>query len=73
MPGCNGYQALKAIRDIEKERGIAGDQAVKIIMTTALNEEKNVKKAFEMGCTVYCGKPVDLDKFEMALKKLGLI
>ncbi len=73
MPVLDGYQALKAIRDIEKQRGIMPDQAVKIIMTTALNEEKNVKKAFEMGCTVYCGKPVDLDKFEMALKKLGLI
>ena len=73
MPVLDGYQALKAIRDIEKDRGIDADSAVKIIMTTALNEEKNVKKAFEMGCTVYCGKPVDLDKFEMALKKLGLI
>ena len=73
MPVLDGYQALKAIRDIEKERGIVGNDAVKIIMTTALNEEKNVKKAFEMGCTVYCGKPVDLEKFEMALKKLALI
>ena len=49
MPVLDGYQALKAIRDIEKERGIMGDQAVKIIMTTALNEEKNVKKARSHG------------------------
>ena len=73
MPNMDGYQALKAIRDIEKQRNVPADKSVKIIMTTALNEEKNVKKAFEMGCTVYCGKPVDLDKFEMALKKLELI
>ena len=73
MPALDGYQALKAIRDIEKERGVSEERAVKIIMTTALNEEKNVKKAFEMGCTVYCGKPVDLNKFEVALQKLGLI
>lgn len=73
MPVLDGYQALKAIRDIEKERGILADKAVKIIMTTALNEEKNVKKAFEMGCTVYCGKPIDIEKFELMLKKLGLI
>ena len=73
MPALDGYQALKAIRDIEKERGVSEERAVKIIMTTALNEDKNVKKAFVMGCTVYCGKPVDLNKFEVALQKLGLI
>ena len=73
MPVIDGYQALKAIRDIEKDHGIAGDDRVKIIMTTALNEERNVKKAFEMGCTVYCGKPIDVEKFQMILKKLELI
>ncbi|MEG0962320.1 MAG: response regulator [Lachnospiraceae bacterium] len=72
MPVLDGYQVLKAIRDIEKERNILGDQIVKIIMTTALNEERNVKKAFEIGCTVYCGKPIDLEKFEKILLKLGL-
>ena len=73
MPVLDGYQALKAIRDIERERGIQGKDGVKIIMTTALNEERNVKKAFEMGCTVYSGKPIDLEKFELILKKLELI
>ena len=66
-------EPLKAIRDIEKERGILGNDGAKIIMTTALNEERNVKKAFEIGCTVYSGKPIDLDKFEKILKKLELI
>ena len=46
------------------------DQA-KVIMTTALNEEKNVKKAFELGCTVYCAKPIDLEKLKDMLEKLG--
>jgi YesN/AraC family two-component response regulator len=31
-----------------------------------------VKKAFEMGCTVYSVKPIDLDKLKVAMKKLGL-
>ena len=48
-------------------------KAAKVIMTTALNEERNVKKAFEMGCTVYCAKPIDLDKLTKALEKLELI
>lgn len=73
MPVMDGYQALMGIRNLEKERGITGDKAVKVIMTTALNEEKNVKMAFELGCTIYSGKPIDQVRFEQALKKLGLI
>lgn len=73
MPVMDGYQALKAIRDIEAEKGIPVEKRVKIIMMTALNEERNVKKAFEMGCTVYCAKPVDMEKLKGVLQKLSLI
>lgn len=73
MPVMDGYQALIGIRNIEKEKGIPQDKAVKVIMATALNEEKNVKMAFDLGCTIYSGKPINQDRFEQALKKLGLI
>lgn len=73
MPIMDGYQALKNIRDIEKEHNIPEEKQTKIIMTTALNEEKNVKKAFELGCTVYCAKPIDMEKLRSTLEKLGLI
>ncbi len=73
MPVMDGYQALVAIRKLEKEKNIAQDKAVKVIMTTALNEERNVKMAFELGCTIYSGKPINQDRFEQALKKLDLI
>ena len=73
MPVMDGYQALMGIRNLEKERNIPADKAAKVIMTTALNDEQNVKMAFELGCTVYSGKPIDQDKFEQVLKKFGLI
>ena len=73
MPVMDGYQALVGIRNLEKEKKIPEDKAVKVIMTTALNDEKNVKMAFELGCTIYSGKPIDQARFEQALKKLGLI
>lgn len=73
MPVMDGYQVLKAIRNLEKEKNVPEDKAVKIIMTTALNEERNVKMAFELGCTIYSGKPINQDRFEQALKKLNLI
>ena len=73
MPVMDGYQALVGIRNLERDRNIPEDKAVKVIMTTALNDEKNVKMAFDLGCSVYSGKPIDQDRFEQALKKLGLI
>ena len=73
MPIMDGYQALSGIRKLEREQGISEKDAVKVIMTTALNEEKNIKTAFELGCTIYSGKPIDQERFEQILKKLGLI
>lgn len=73
MPVMDGYQALVGIRKLEKERNIPEDKAAKVIMTTALNDEANVKMAFELGCTIYSGKPIDQERFEQALRKLELI
>lgn len=73
MPAFDGYQALKAIRDIEQERKIPEEERAKIIMTTALNEGANVNKAFDLGCVAYAGKPIDQAKFESVLRKLELI
>lgn len=73
MPVLDGYQALRAIREVEKEKNIPEDKRVKVIMTTALNEGRNVTKAFELGCNAYAGKPIDQDKFENVLRKLELL
>ena len=59
MPGVDGYEALKAIRKMEEERDVPESDRVKIIMTTALNDGRNVTKAFSLGCVAYAGKPID--------------
>ncbi len=73
MPVMDGYQALVGIRNLEKDYNIQEQDAAKVIMTTALNDEKNVKMAFDLGCTIYSGKPIDKERFEQALKKLKLV
>lgn len=73
MPVLDGYQALSQIREIETKRGLTEDKRTKVIMTTALNERRNVTKAFQLGCTAYAGKPIDQEKFENVLRKLDLI
>ena len=72
MPVMDGYQALVEIRNLEKERNISESESVKVIMTTALNDLENIQKAFELGCTIYSGKPVDKEGFEDALKRTGI-
>lgn len=71
MPMLDGYQVLNTIRKIETDKNISVDKRVKVIMTTALNEEINVKKAMEIGCDAYVGKPVNVEKFTILLKRLG--
>ncbi len=73
MPVMDGYQALMNIRNLEKDHDIAPAEQVKVIMTTALNDEQNVKMAFDLGCSVYSGKPINQERFEQALVKLGLV
>ena len=73
MPVMDGFQALVGIRNLEKERNIAEKQAVKVIVTTALRDEKHAKMAFELGCTLFSGKPIEQEKFEDELRELNLI
>jgi len=73
MPILDGFETLKQIREMEDKLGIPENKKAKIIMTSALFEQRNVKKAFDLGCTAYAGKPIDQKKFEGILKKLELI
>ena len=73
MPKVDGVKVLKAIRDFEMKQGVASEQRVKVIMTTALAETDYVNQAFEIGCEAYAAKPIDTDKLLEVIKKLGLI
>lgn len=73
MPEIDGMKVLKTIRLMERDRGIIGDERVKIIMTTALNESENVMEAFDEGCEAYAAKPLDTKKLISVMEKLNLI
>lgn len=73
MPKVDGVKVLKAIRDLEVQKGVSPDKRVKIIMTTALAEAQYVQTAFEYGCEAYASKPIDTKKLQEVLGKLGLI
>ncbi len=73
MPKVDGVKVLKAIRDLETQKGILPEKRSKIIMTTALAESQYVQNAFEIGCEAYAAKPIDTQKLVEVIKKLGLI
>ena len=73
LPKKDGQHVLKDIRNIEEEQGIRGCGGVKILMTTALNDPKNIMEAFKSQCEGYLTKPVSKQKLVAELKSLGLI
>lgn len=74
MPGVNGLQALKRIREIEKEYSIDDNEGVKVIMITAVDDPKIVFKASNLfGVNSYIVKPIHKKKLLDEVKKMGLI
>jgi two-component system chemotaxis response regulator CheY len=73
MPKLDGMKTLKAIRDLEKQYGIAAEKCTRIILTTALDETRLVEAAFGYGCDAYAAKPIDTKKLMEVMEKLGLL
>nr|WP_320115770.1 response regulator [uncultured Desulfuromonas sp.] len=72
MPGKNGQEVLKEIRQIEQQRGILFSDGVKIIMTTALEDSRNIMEAFKNQCEGYLVKPIEQEKLMEKLNEMGL-
>lgn len=74
MPEMDGVQALKIIRQKEKERHIPPKDEVKIVMVTALDTPHDIVESFYRGgCTGYLVKPILRKKLLDMLKDFGLI
>jgi two-component system chemotaxis response regulator CheY len=73
MPKMDGREALRKIRSIEDEKGVLPSDNVKIIMTTALDDPKNVVGSFKDQCEAYIVKPIEKEALLSELKKLKLI
>jgi two-component system, chemotaxis family, chemotaxis protein CheY len=73
MPEMDGQQALKYIREEEAKAGIMPGRGIKIIMTTALDDSKNIIASFKEQCDGYIVKPISRVKLIEQLEKLSLI
>ena len=71
MPKMDGQQALKKIREIEKRMGIFGAKAIKIIMITGLDDQKNMFEAYiKGGAAKYLVKPIQRAQLKKELEDL---
>lgn len=68
FPRLNGLDMLKKIRSVD-----SGENGVKIIMMTALSDQKIVSEAIANGCNSYVTKPFAQKDIEGHLKDLKLI
>lgn len=74
MPRMDGHEALKRIRALEREMGVKPADEAKIIMTTVLEDPRNVIEAYyEGGATSYLVKPIDREKLRDELARLGCV
>jgi len=72
MPKMDGHEALKRIRELEREMGVKPMDETKVIMTSVLEDPKNVIEAYYGGsATSYLIKPIDREKLEDELDRLG--
>lgn len=72
MPHMDGQEVLRQIRALEQEFDIPPEGAVKVIMTTALDDRQNLAQALPR-CDAYLTKPIDKAKLMYYIKSFGLI
>ncbi len=73
MPEMDGREAVRRARALEEEHGILSTSGAKIIMTTAVDDMKEVFRCFQELCDAYLVKPIDLAQLLSHMKSYQLV
>jgi len=73
MPEMNGREAVRHVRELEETFGILSTSGAKIIMTTAVDEVKEVIRCFKELCDAYLVKPIDLGQLVEHMRSFRLV
>ena len=66
MPRVDGLEVLRQLKADPRTA------AIPIIMLTTTDDPREIKRCYELGCSVYITKPVDYQAFVEAVNRLGL-
>jgi two-component system chemotaxis response regulator CheY len=69
----DGREAVRQIRALEEAKGIRSTYGAKIIMTTTVDEVKQVILCFKDLCDAYLMKPLDLGQLLNHMKSYQLV
>lgn len=64
LPGLNGSEVLTEIRNHEHTRMLP------VVMLTTSSDQRDVQLAYQLGANSYVQKPVELDGFMAAIRRL---
>lgn len=70
MPVMNGFEATRAIRALEKERGASTTPAT-IVALTGLSSSRDESEALASGIDLFLTKPVSFKELTKILNKWG--
>ena len=73
LPEMNGREAVKQVRALEAAQGTPSNSGVKIIMTTAVDDIKEVMRCFSELCDAYLVKPIDLSQLLSQVRSYQLV
>jgi two-component system chemotaxis response regulator CheY len=73
MPEMDGREAVRQVRALEQKRGILSTHGAKVVMTTAVDDMKQVIRCFQELCDGYLMKPIELDQLLAQMKTHQLI
>lgn len=65
LPKVDGLEVIKEIKSDEKLKSIP------VVVLTSSNEESDIIESYKLGVNSYITKPVDFEKFMLAMKELG--
>ncbi len=66
LPEINGIQVLKRMKKHDFTKRIP------VIILTTSDDNRDIGRCYELGCSVYVTKPVGYRQFSTAIQKLGL-
>lgn len=67
LPGIDGIEVLEAVKADPKLRSLP------VVVLTSTDDPAEIKRCYELGCSLYIPKPVEYQNFASVVRELGLL